>query len=733
MAYSITTQDGITVPNIPDDMPADHPMLKARVAELRAQRPAAEVQGDASKGGKLMGLGMGLTDMPVAAGQLLQNTPIVSDGLNLLRRGIRGGLSAVGANDAASLFGDVTPQQFNEMVGQRNKQYEADRAAAGREGFDWSRLGGNVANPINLMLPGAAQLKTATTVAQLAKAGAMAGASSGALQPVADAGDNYWGEKAMQTGAGAATGAALTPVVAKGLTAAATGAKRVIESAAPRVTVVGGGLTRQDMDAAVGQLLQSQGMRLDEAPKAILDSVRRQISEASFGGKQLNPAMAMRQAEAEAIGLTGEAAMTAGQASRDPLQWAHEKNLSGIMFDTPQGPQNPLATRFAAQNQRLQGVFNDLGAGRAVDRVADGDLALTTLQAANRTADDNVRAAYQAFEQATGRKLELPLQGLAQDYAEALRRYGDNIPQAVRSAFEGLGLMGGTQRRVMTLEGAEDLIKNVINRNDPGPINKPVHGALGELRASIEQAITSGADNAASGAGAQAAMLAKEARSTAAGVFRSRREIPALQAAADDLAPDSFFQRFLLNRSAPTREVEGMAGILRQNPEAWQQVRAQVAGYLKKAAFGNNLAGDKTVAAERFATALDSIGPQKLAVIFGPDEVVRLQIAARVAAQLESAPAGAKGAHNTSGTAAGVFNLLQGLGNSAALRSIPGVRSLANQAGQIVNERAATAALQGAPAAVKPPAQLSPEAMQAIRRLFLPTAVGGGAAASGAF
>ncbi|NDD85365.1 hypothetical protein EBZ38_13970 [bacterium] len=42
MAYSITTKDGITIDNIPDDVPPDSPELKARVAEIRAQNQPAQ-------------------------------------------------------------------------------------------------------------------------------------------------------------------------------------------------------------------------------------------------------------------------------------------------------------------------------------------------------------------------------------------------------------------------------------------------------------------------------------------------------------------------------------------------------------------------------------------------------------------------------------------------------------------------------------------------------------------
>ena len=176
-----------------------------------------------------------------------------------------------------------------------------------------------------------------------------------------------------------------------------------------------------------------------------------------------------------------------------------------------------------------------------------------------------------------------------------------------------------------------------------------------------------------------------------------------------------------------------MAGYLRQDPAAWGQARAQMIDHLKRSAFGENLAGDKTIAPDRFAAALRMIGPQKLRVFFGEDEAVRLQLAGKMAAEINSVPAGATNAVNYSNSGSAVFNLLQKLGESSAARKIPGVRALSNQAGEIANERAMGQALQGAPAAAKPQTQLSPEALQAIRRLFLPAAVGGGAAAGGAF
>jgi len=44
MPYSITTKDGITIQNIPDDVAPDAPELKARVAQIRAAGGAQAVE-----------------------------------------------------------------------------------------------------------------------------------------------------------------------------------------------------------------------------------------------------------------------------------------------------------------------------------------------------------------------------------------------------------------------------------------------------------------------------------------------------------------------------------------------------------------------------------------------------------------------------------------------------------------------------------------------------------------
>jgi hypothetical protein len=91
MAYSITTQDGITINNIPDDVPPDSQILKDRVASIRAgQTESAPREAAPRRGiGEELVRQAGLTarSVPGAAAQVLG---LVGDPLNALVNMITG-------------------------------------------------------------------------------------------------------------------------------------------------------------------------------------------------------------------------------------------------------------------------------------------------------------------------------------------------------------------------------------------------------------------------------------------------------------------------------------------------------------------------------------------------------------------------------------------------------------------------------------------------------------------
>lgn len=107
------------------------------------------------------------------------------------------GAAQLGAN--ALGMGD----SINDWVRRRDEQIQQGRRANESEGFDWTRLGGNILSPAALKVM---QIAPAASAGGRIAQGAAIGAGTGATTPVTSD-DNFWGPKAAQTGAGAAIGA----------------------------------------------------------------------------------------------------------------------------------------------------------------------------------------------------------------------------------------------------------------------------------------------------------------------------------------------------------------------------------------------------------------------------------------------------------------------------------------------------------------------------------------------
>ena len=119
MPYSITTKDGITVNNIPDNVPADSPDLKARVAAIRAGGGAAALEAAATPAPAettLQGLTGAVTRglAPIAAGATLG----AAAGLPLAGVGaIPGAIAGAGAAGLAMTVGDPIVGSINSLLG----------------------------------------------------------------------------------------------------------------------------------------------------------------------------------------------------------------------------------------------------------------------------------------------------------------------------------------------------------------------------------------------------------------------------------------------------------------------------------------------------------------------------------------------------------------------------------------------------------------------------------------
>jgi hypothetical protein len=602
-------------------------------------------------------LGQGLIDPMNAGAQLLTHT--LPGGLvDAVNRGTQwvNDQPVIGPITKALGMVPATAPQVDASIANQEQRYQAARTAAGQSGTDWLRLGGNVVSPVTI---GAAMIAPAAGagagIGGLAAAGVGSGALGGALQPVTqDAATRFGGQKLGQMLAGAGTGGIATPAMSKVILPLAS------KAAAPIMSTVGSYLSKtfggaadaqaagqaaSPVDQAIEQGAQATGRTAADIPADQLASLRGTVSNALQNGQQVDPAALLRKADFEDV----EMPATLGQITRDPAQFAAERNLRGVG-----GVGEPLLNRFNFQNQLLQSRVASLGGNQALEPYQAGQMFTNSLANTDNTMRQAVTDAYTAARQSSGKNLDVPLTGLAQDYAQVLNDFGDKVPSGVRNNFNQLGLMGGTQQKTFSIENAENLLK-VINANQS---NDPAtNAALGTLRNSVKSAILSADD--------QGGVYAP-ARALAAKRFALQDAVPALEAASSgSVAPDDFVRRFIINGN--TDEVQGLSTLL--GPQEIQQARAQIGAKLQDAAFGQNSAGDKIFAPERYAKALSDLGTDKLGAFFTPQEVAQMHTLGRVGAYINSTPSAAP--VNTSNTSSAILSAV-GNGALGLLHVLPG-------------------------------------------------------------
>lgn len=594
-------------------------------------------------------------------------------GLNRARGFVMGAADpSVGAFQlAANAVGQG--DRVNPAIAQKEAEYTAQRQAVGSEGFDFARLGGNIASPVNMA---AARIPfAASTMGRVGQGAAMGGAGA-AMQPVTDGGESFWTDKAMQTGAGATVGGVAAPVLGK-----------LGEAVARRMRTVDPKVASQEADQVMKKALEDIGQTINDLPPKTVATLRAQVVEAMKQGKRLAPAAMLRKQDFTDAGIPP----LLGQITRDPMQFAREQNLRGVA-----NVGEPISSILTQQNQKLQSGLGGLRAGAYDDAYMAGDQVTGALKSADEGLRRSVTAAYQKARMDAGKDLDIPLQGLAQDVADVVNNFGDKVPSGVMNQFRALGIdpmNPGNQRQLFTIESADKLLKVINNNvgNDPA-----TNRALGVLRDAVKKSVLS--VDATGGPFAPAV-------SAAAQRFKLQEAVPALKAAAEgSIAPDDFIRRFVIN--GKTNEVAGMAKILKATDQAaYGQARAQIGAHLNRAAFGENVTADKTFAAERFNKALREIGNDKLRAFFTPAEVSELKLLGRVGAYIHQAPPAS--AVNYSNTASTLMNLMN---------RVPGAPAAVSVANAVKGAVDNAATVRRGVAAV-PPVTKSPLAPEEMARL----------------
>lgn len=684
-----------------------------------------------------MRLAKGMKDPIDGSAQLLQRVlpEGVVNAVNKVADAVGGEGTFLG--DVLGIKG-MTPAQLDADINGSEQEYQEARQATAAPtlsslvtgqkdpGFDAMRLTGNVLSPVNAAVSRLVPLPSAGAPTRaLVTRGAAGGAAGAATQPVM--GDNFAGEKLLQVGTGAAAGGVLTPVLSR----AAEAAARYVRARAQTGRVPPPEVIKNEIRASFAR----DDIDLAQIPRHVMDDLTRSTQEAMASGQQVDAAALLRRMDFERLGMQP----LRGQITRDPTQFARERDLRGI-----QGVGEPIANRLNEQAAQLSSRFRRNTAGAQTPYDA-GDSLIGQLQRWDRSSSGQVRSAYDAFRESTGRELPVPMQPLRSGYREVLTEFDDHIPSAVRKKFEEivnpprpahshgakapepkplqiLGAEGQVlsdltpkpQPKNLSIEEAERLIKTINNNYDPA--NKPQALALDKLRKHVQDSIIGATE---SGEGMEAATLGNFARSSARDRFQAIDNTPALKAAINDAAPDDFVKKYVIN--GKVREINRLAELV--GPQGQQTMRQQLLRHLEQRAFGANAAGDGAGSQASFNRELESIGRNKLMAVLGPQTTDELYAIGRVMAYIQQQPAGS--AVNNSNTGAAVANLFSRIGGK--LSGAPYINDFVVKPLQAARERgevqnALSAALR------QQATELEPETVNALSRLIRPAPVAAGAA-----
>ncbi len=228
---------------------------------LKHQQQQAQPKPKQSQQESPSGYAQGLKDPITGAAQLLthQLPESVVSSVNkfnnfLADKGVP--LARIPEDDSlSSLIAGQKPRSgFDKLVAQQESEYQKQRAAAGKSGFDYSRLAGNIINPANLAI--ASRVPVATSLAGKAGLGAATGGFFGALQPVTQG--DFLEEKRKQALTGTVLGEAL-PYATEGLS-------RIIK---PQVNKGLELLNKSGIETTIGQKLGGGYRKAEEALKSI--------------------------------------------------------------------------------------------------------------------------------------------------------------------------------------------------------------------------------------------------------------------------------------------------------------------------------------------------------------------------------------------------------------------------------------------------------------------------------
>lgn len=581
-------------------------------------------------------------------------------------------------------------KDYTDNLNDEEALYQKGRGA--NAGIDWMSMAGNAGITAPLMLiPGAGAASVGGRIA----AGAGLGAADAAAQPTAS---GAIGDRTKNTLVGALTGAIANPV-------AGAATDKLVSALSGIPGRISGAMANMGGENSIERVISEVPDIANLAPEArdqLIAEARTQIDKTG----QLDAQGLARKANLIANGLTP----TTSMVTRDPTQWTIERNLQKLA----QSPDHGLS----ATGQALTGVYqgndkaliakaSEIAAPYgAATQEARGMTVMSSLDDLAKASQKDVSSVYNAVREARGADLASDGRNLAstlKDLADSPA--ADPITQAATRRLKSLGMLdadGNLTNETMTVSQLEGLRQH-INAQPNG------FGKSQVIKAIDQDAIGGLGEDVFKGARAGAAerfqMLGNPATQKALNNFGELSQGKAAQ---------GFMQSQIL--SAPEQDVQSLLGTLSHIPDegarsnAMNAIRGGLMEHLQDAAIKDN-GQFSGVALQK---AMDKIGPNKLAMILGPDAHGKLQSLARASIDATYEPAYSAVNHsNTTPTMLSLVQKIRALPIPEGLSLPEGTEAAAARmgySGQLANALKAKVP--------PPPAALSPAMQARLSRLL---------------
>lgn len=479
------------------------------------------------------------------------------------------------------------------------------------------------------------------------------------------------------------------------------------------------GLTQQQLDVKIGNLLQRSGVDYSQMPASAKQSLRAELVGALNADKEIDPAALSRLAAFKEAGITP----TRGMVSQNPVQITREMNLAKMGANSSDEGLQGLALMQNRNNAKLIENLNDLGANRGNADTAGQTVvnAVTGRRDALRNAE---QAAWDSAKSSPGYtqpinagvlsdvNAALDAEGLMpfmnptiSKYMEAFQSGAPFTPQAYRN----LQSMLSREIAKGSNEGAAaSLARRVLEQSDL----KPAGFANGN-NSLVTQGMAAGM-RAADGMADDAIGAVNQARSATRQAYAYEDSSPLVRSVLSNQDPQTIAKRFVLGGTANEAE-----DLLRQvGPQGVQPIKDAIFSHIKSKALSG--AADETgkFSQAAFNKALNDIGERKLSLVFSPEELRALRTNGRVAALMMSQPVGSAVNNSNSGA------LLLGRGYDALMGlagKIPLGKSLVVDPAKNIEVSLRTRAAQNVL-----PSLIKQQEKSKVQPLLLPAVMAGG-------